>query len=168
MPDAQEWIDHLDLEPHPEGGYYREIYRASDTIPEAALPERFDGPRNAAALVYFLLPGEAVSALHRIRQDELWHFLDGSAITLHQIDPEGGLHTQTLGRDVPHGETLQAVVPAGRWFGATVADANGYALVGCTTAPAFDFADFRLADRDALTARFPQHRALIERLTPDG
>jgi predicted cupin superfamily sugar epimerase len=164
----QDWIDHLDLESHPEGGYYREIYRGDDTIPASALPDRFDGSRNTAALIYFLLPGDAVSALHRIQQDELWHVLAGTSLTLHQIAPDGTLRQQSLGRNVANGETLQAVVPAGHWFGATVNDPDGYALVGCTTAPAFDFADFELADRDALIDQFPQHRDVITRLTRVG
>ena len=164
MADAQTWIDRLDLESHPEGGYYRETYRADDAIPAAALPARFDGARDAAALIYFLLPGNSFSALHRIRQDEAWHFYAGAPVTLHQIAPDGTYSTCTLGRAVQKGQHLHAVVPAGTWFGATV-EGEGYALAGCTTAPAFDFADFELADRAALTAEYPQHRALIERLT---
>lgn len=168
MPDTAEgWIDHLGLESHPEGGYYRETYRTDESIPEESLPDRFDGPRDVATLIYFLLPAESFSALHRIRQDEMWHFYAGAPITLHQIASDGPYTTQTLGRDVTEGQTLHTVVPAGRWFGATV-EADGdesYGLAGCTTAPAFDFADFELADRAALTETFPQHRSVIERLT---
>jgi predicted cupin superfamily sugar epimerase len=162
-----DWVDHLDLQPHPEGGYYREIYRSDETLPASALADRFDGPRNAAALIHFLLPGDAVSMLHRIRQDELWHFLAGAPLTLHHIAPDGSLSRQVLGRDVATGQHLQAVIPAGHWFGATVTDADRYALMGCTTAPAFDFADFELAERAVLIEQFPEHRAVIERLTPD-
>ena len=165
MPDAQTWIDRLDLEAHPEGGYYRETYRTDESIPVAALPDRFDGARDVAALIYFLLPGDSFSALHRIRQDEAWHFYAGAPVTLHQIAPDGAYTTSTLGRAVDSGQRLHTVVPAGTWFGATVAEDDGYALVGCTTAPAFDFADFELADRAALTDAYPQHRGLIERLT---
>lgn len=170
----QGWIDRLDLEPHPEGGWYREVYRSDDVIAADALPDRFDGPRHAAALIYFLLPSGAVSALHRIQQDELWHFLDGDGLTIHAISPDGTYRTHRLGRDVDDGRLLQAVVPATSWFGATVdspahdADAAGFALVGCTTAPAFDFADFELAARDVLVDRFPAHRDVIVRLTPDA
>lgn len=163
--DAQTWIDRLTLEAHPEGGYYRETYRADTHIPEAALPDRFEGGRDAAALIYFLLPGDAFSALHRIRQDEAWHFYAGAPLTLHQIAPDGTRTTCTLGRAVDEGHRLHTVVPAGTWFGAAVAVDDGYALAGCTTAPAFDFADFELADRTALTTEYPQHRALIEQLT---
>jgi len=166
MPDtAQDWIDHLDMESHPEGGYYRETYRTSETIPEEALPDRFDGPRDVAALIYFLLPADSFSALHRIQQDEIWHFYAGAPITLHRIAPDGTYATQTLGRDVTAGQQLHAVVPAGTWFGATVDGDEGYGLAGCTTAPAFEFADFELADRTALGEAFPQHAGAVERLT---
>ena len=166
MPDtAQGWIDHLDLEAHPEGGYYRETYRAEASVPERALPVRFDGPRDVATLIYFLLPADSFSALHRIRQDEIWHFYAGAPITLHQIAPEGSYTTQALGRAVDRGQQLHTVIPAGTWFGATVDAADGYGLAGCTTAPAFEFADFELADRETLTKAMPQHRDVIERLT---
>jgi predicted cupin superfamily sugar epimerase len=166
MPDtAQDWIDHLDLESHPEGGYYRETYRSDESVPKEGLPDRFDGPRNMAALIYFLLPAESFSALHRIRQDEIWHFYAGDPITLHQIAPDGSYATQTLGRVVTEGQQLHTVVPAETWFGATVDADDGYGLAGSTTAPAFEFADFELADREALVKAFPQHAGVIERLT---
>lgn len=165
MADAQTWIDRLELESHPEGGYYRETYRADVSFSADALPDRFDGARDAVALIYFLLPGTSFSALHRIRQDEAWHFYAGTPVTLHQIAPDGTHSTCTLGRAVEDGQTLQTVVPAGTWFGATVDDPDGYALAGCTTAPAFDFADFEMGDRATLLDAYPQHRAVIERLT---
>jgi predicted cupin superfamily sugar epimerase len=166
MPDtAERWIDHLDLESHPEGGYYRETYRTAESIPQSALPDRFDGPRDVATLIYFLLPADSFSALHRIQQDEVWHFYAGAPITLHQIDAGGTYATQTLGRAVTEGQQLHIVVPAGTWFGATVAADHGYGLAGCTTAPAFEFADFELADPAALAETFPQHQEVVERLT---
>ncbi len=71
-----------------------------------------------------------------------------------------------MGRDAERGEVFQAVVPAGSWYGAALADATSYALVGGTVAPGFDFSDFELGERRSLLARFPQHRDVIERLTP--
>lgn len=166
MPDTAEgWINHLDLARHPEGGYYRETYRTDESIPAGALPDRFDGPRDVATLIYFLLPADVFSALHRIRQDEIWHFYAGVPITLHRIDADGTYKTQMLGRGVTEGQQLHTVVSAGTWFGATVEGKQGCALAGCTTAPTFEFADFELADRAALIDAFPQHRAVIEWLT---
>ena len=155
---AAAWIGLLDLAPHPEGGYYRETYRSADTIPTAG------GPRALSTAIYFLLPGDQVSALHRIRSDEVWHFYAGSALTLFVIH-RGHLVRTRLGPDADAGERFQTLVPAGAWYGAAVDDPASYALVGGTVAPGFDFADFELGPRAALTREFPQHRAVIERLT---
>ena len=105
--------------------------------------------------------------MHRIRSDEVWHFYDGAPLTLSVIAPDGSLRQIAMGRDVAAGQVPQAVVPAGAWYGAvTDPDPDGYSLVGGTAAPGFDFADFELAGRAALLREFPQHGAVIERLTP--
>jgi len=164
--DAAFWIARLGLRPHPEGGFFRETYRAADTLAPAALPSRFDGPRAASTAIYFLLTHDSFSALHRIRSDELWHFYAGDALLLSALDPATGACTATrLGADPARGETFQAVVPAGAWFGAEVAAPGSFALVGCTVAPGFEFADFELAERRTLLDRHPAARAVIERLT---
>jgi len=142
--DAAFWIEHLELRPHPEGGYYRETYRAAERVAAAGLPARFSGPRAFSTAVYFLITRDAFSAFHRIRSDELWHFYAGATVTLATIDAAGTLVTASLGRDPTRGETLQVVVPAGTWFAAEVAEPGDFALVGCTVAPGFDFADFEL------------------------
>ncbi len=166
---ADAWIDRLELEPHPEGGFFRETYRAPEATPRAALPARFDGARAWATSIYFLLPAGGVSRLHRLRQDEVWHFHAGGALTLHVLTPAGAYRPRRLGLEA--GAAPQAVVEAGAWFGATVDAAAGdparaYVLCGCAVAPGFDFADFELGDRDRLLRAFPQHAALVRRLTP--
>jgi uncharacterized protein len=165
MSSAREWIEALGLKPHPEGGWFRETYRAEEAVARAALPPRFTGDRAFSTAIYYLLEGDEFSALHRIRQDEVFHFYDGCGLTLHVIDPRGDYATIRLGRDRAAGEVPQAVVPAGCVFGATVSESGSYALVGCTVAPGFDFADFELPGREELCRQFPQHRAVIERLT---
>jgi uncharacterized protein len=160
-----EWIAALRLAPHPEGGFYRETYRASETVEAAHLPSRFRGARVHSTAIYFLLPGDQISALHRIESDEVWHFYTGSSLTLSMLHPDGRLEEVRLGPDFARGERFQAVVPAGAWYGAKVDDPHAYALVGGTVAPGFEFADFELADRAALLARFPQHRETVVRLT---
>jgi predicted cupin superfamily sugar epimerase len=165
MPSAREWIERLNLIPHPEGGFYRETYRASESIPRAGLPERFHGDRSFSTAIYFLLRGSDISALHRLHQDEGWHFYDGSSMTVHVIKPSGAYAPIKLGRNIERGEQLQAVVPHGCWFGASVDDPDGFALVGCTVAPGFDFADFEMPGREQLLSLFPQHEAIIRRLT---
>ncbi len=165
MKTAEDYIQALNLAPHPEGGWYRETYRAAETIPHAGLPARFAGARPFATAIYFLLTAETFSALHRIQSDELWHFHAGSTLTLHLIEPTGTVRALRLGPDVAHGDFFQAAVLAGCWFGAEVAAPGSFALVGCTVAPGFDFADFELGERKELIRRYPAHRALIERLT---
>jgi uncharacterized protein len=160
MKDAQYWIKKLQLAKHPEGGYFKETYRSGETIPAVGLPPRFDEDRAFSTAICFLLTGDDCSTLHRIKSDEMWHFYAGSELTIHVIEPTGNYGQIKLG-----GDRFQAVVPAGCWFGATVEQRQAYALVGCTVAPGFDFADFELAKRDELIAQFPQHRVIIERLT---
>ena len=84
------------------------------------------------------------------------------------ITPDGRLREVVLGRDAGRGGAFQAVVEAGSWYGALMNEPSSYALVGGTVAPGFDFADFELAERAALLRGFPQHRAVIERLTEPG
>jgi predicted cupin superfamily sugar epimerase len=165
MSTAQDWIEGLQLRRHPEGGWFRETYRSEEVLSKAALPPRFDADRAFSTAIYFLLDGEEFSALHRIKQDEIFHFYDGSGLTLHVIDPVGNYATVQVGRDLAAGELPQAAVRAGCLFGATVNDPRSYALVGCTVAPGFDFADFAMPGRDELCRQCPQHRLVIERLT---
>jgi len=162
--DAAYWINQLGLEPHPEGGCFKEIYRSEATVPGEALPG-YDGPRNLGTSIYFLLQDEEFSALHRIKQDELWHFYAGSTLTVHVIDVAGRYSPIRMGPDPEAGECVQALVPGGSLFGASVDGSRGYALVGCTCIPGFDFADFEMLGRDELLGRYPQHKELIERLT---
>jgi predicted cupin superfamily sugar epimerase len=165
MAGAAQWLVGLQLRRHPEGGYYRETYRSSEAIAAAGLPPRFGGDRALSTAIYFLLEGDDFSALHRIKQDEVWHFYDGTALAVHVIDPSGCHSTIRLGRNLDSGEVPQAVVKAGCYFGASVCDPRSYALVGCTVAPGFDFADFELPGREELCRLYPQHEPLINRLT---
>jgi len=164
---AKYWIKKLRLEPHPEGGFYRQTYKADQVLPREALPPTFTGPRVVSTAIYFLLEGKSFSAFHRLRSDELWHFYTGAPVLVHVIGESGEYSKILLGSDPDAGEQLQAVVKAGRWFASHVKDGKSFALVGCTVAPGFDFEDFELAKREELTRHYPQHRELIEKLTRD-
>ncbi len=159
------WIEKLGLEPHPEGGYFRQTYRSEIVIARKALPAGFTGARVASTAIYFLLDGKNFSAFHRLRSDEVWHFYVGEVLMVHVIDLAGRYSSIRLGRDPDAGEVLQAVVPAGCWFASHVADWKAFAVVGCTVAPGFDFEDFEMGKRVELAARYPLQREVIERLT---
>jgi predicted cupin superfamily sugar epimerase len=167
-PDALELVARLSLLPHPEGGFYREAFRSEREVPTPA------GPRAASTAIYFLLPAASFSAFHRVRSDEVWHHYDGDPLELHTIDPRGAHAVVTLGRPSA-GHLPQHVVAAGTWQ-AALPVGERYALCGCTVAPGFDFADFEMPDREALTRAFRSSgssssssdsglRAVIERLT---
>jgi predicted cupin superfamily sugar epimerase len=169
-PDARAIVDALSLAPHPEGGFFRETFRA---------PLRLDGlphgaPRAASTAIYFLVPAGAFflvpagafSAWHAVAgSDEVWHHYDGDPLDLHVLSPDGARHEVVrLGRDLARGERPQHVVPAGHWQAARPLG-DRYALCGCTVAPGFDFADFAMPSRAELLARFPERRALVEAFT---
>ena len=156
-------IEQLSLKRHPEGGWYRETYRCTETA--NALPGRFDGVRSFSTAIYFLLGKSDVSMLHRIKSDELWHFYAGTTLTIHLFNPNGEYQALRLGNDLAAGATYQAVVPAGCWFGGEVTGEGDYSLVGCTVAPGFDFADFEMGIREDLLQSYPDYAEIICRLT---
>ncbi|MGB0930875.1 MAG: cupin domain-containing protein [Chitinophagales bacterium] len=164
-PIAQKFIDNLQLEAHPEGGYFRRTYQNNILLPDAILPHNFEGNRLAASAIYFLLTSNSFSAFHRLQADELWHFYAGSVVTLYLIHPDGRLETLQLGNFLTHKTaSFQVLIPAQTWFAAAVNTPDSYALVGCTLSPAFDFSDFELANKTGLLKEYPQHFEMIERL----
>jgi hypothetical protein len=157
-------IKHLRLQPHPEGGFYKETYRSAGVIPAQCLSSAFSGDRSYATAIYFMLQQGDFSAFHRIKSDECWHFYEGGTLLIHVIDPRGHYQCVRLGKKITEGEAYQFIVPAGAWFASEPAPGSLFALVGCTVAPGFDFADFEMAKAAILAEEFPQHRLLIERL----
>jgi predicted cupin superfamily sugar epimerase len=164
MQTADYWIHHLKLDPHPEGGFYKETYRSKENIQLCGLPFRFSAPRSFSTAIYFLLRSQDKSLFHRIKSDELWHFHAGSTLNIHVLQ-DGNLSTFHLGNNLEQGEFLQVVIPANCWFGAKVKSPETYTLSGCTVAPGFDFKDFEIADRKKLLLDFPNHAAIINELT---
>lgn len=161
-PSAKSWIEKFQLTPHPEGGYFREIYRSEGIIPQLSLPLRYNGGRAYSTTIYYLLKSGDFSSLHRLDSDEQWFHLDGSALTIHSIDPQGNYQKHLIGKNI---ESLYAVVPHSCWFGATVDEPNSFSLVGCVVAPGFNFEDFELAKREELVKQFAQYKEIIEKLT---
>lgn len=166
MTTASFWIESLGLTPLPEeGGMYKEVYRAGESIPKSALPARFNGSRSYSTSIYYLLERPEFSAFHRLNQDELWHFYDGSTLLVHIIDPDGSYSCRRMGRRVDEGEVLQLAILAGCLFAAEVASAGSYSLIGCTVAPGFEFDDFVAPARAELLRAFPPHTGIIRKLT---
>ncbi len=115
VPAAQRLIDRLGLEPHPEGGFYRETYRSEERIHRGVPAVE----RTACTAIYYLLAEDAYSAWHRIRSDELWHFHAGDPLNVYVLEDGGAVTTHRLGHAVEdERSTYQAMVPAGRWFAA--------------------------------------------------
>lgn len=153
------------LEAHPEGGFFKETYRSTGVIPDEILGNGFESARNYCTGILFLLTSDSFSAFHKIRQDEMWHFYQGTSLKIHMISPTGVYASQILGNDFNNGELPQFVVPAHCWFGAEVLQNNSYSFVGCTVSPGFDFKDFELATRAQLVDLCPSKADLIEKLT---
>lgn len=165
MTDTEMLVRHLQLLPHPEGGYYKETYRSAGEIPAEALPAGFEGSRSFATAICYLLGAGQFSAFHRIRSDETWHYYAGScALHIHVLDLDGGYACIPLGRQIDKGEVYQATVPAGAWFASEPADPGGFAFVGCTVSPGFDFRDFEMASAAELEKLYPDHPEIIRRL----
>jgi len=161
---ADYFIKHLQLQPHPEGGFFKETYRSKGVITSASLSQNFSGNRNYSTAIYFLLQQNDYSAFHRIKSDECWHFYEGETLLIHVIDPQGSYSCIRLGRKIHEGEIFQFVVPANCWFASEPASKTEFALVGCTVAPGFDFADFEMANEQTLLQQYPQHASVIRRL----
>ena len=164
---AADLIAHLQLQPHPkEGGFFRETYRADQSL--AQPPGRYAGPRSASTAIYYLLTPETFSALHRLASDEIFHFYLGDPVRMLQLGPDGQGRTLILGRDLLHGQHAQVVVRRGIWQGSFLEPGGSFALLGCTVAPGFDYADYETGQRDVLVKQYPAFAEWICRLTASG
>lgn len=157
---ASYWIKNLGLLPHPEGGFFKETYRCQDQIKV----QGSEAMRNISTAIYFLLEDKNKSHFHRIKSDELWFHHEGNALEILLLD-SSELKIISLGKGLEKGESLQAIIPAGKWFAARVKDGKGFALVSCTVAPGFDFQDFELADLNDLLKEYPRYEKDIREMT---
>ena len=157
-------INEFGLQPHPEGGWYKQIYKSKELIATNALPERFGGKRSLGTAIYFLLEQGSFSAFHRIKSDECWHFYDGGPLLIYIIHHDGELKIVSLGKNFEKGESYQYVVPANCWFASRPAFESEYSFVGCTVSPGFEFEDMELANANELIKVYPQHTAIIKEL----
>lgn len=164
---AEDVIAHLGLVPHPaEGGYFRETYRSAETIPPGALDPGYGGPRAHSTAIYYLLTPTTYSAMHRVASDEIYHFYLGDPIEMLQLLPGGDGRAILIGPDIAAGMQPQLVLPRGVWQGSRlVPGPHGFALLGATVAPGFDYADYEHGRRAALVAEWPAFTDKIEART---
>ena len=166
MTTAEQIIEFFGMKPLAgEGGYYVETYRAREKITPACLPARYTGERNFATAILYLLTPDTFSALHRLAGDEIFHFYLGDAVTMLQLHPDGSSEVIDLGPDIMTGQRVQVTVPQGTWQGCFLKQGGKFGLMGTTTAPGFNFADFEAGCRSELLEQYPQQTDLILRLT---
>lgn len=139
-------VNDLKLLPHPEGGFYREMYRSPTIVNANGLAQK-----SAYTSIYYLLSGDDFSSWHRIKSDETWYFHHGGDVIIYFFDKNKALQTIQLGLD---SKCLQATIPANTWFAAKPISQNSFCLVSCAVAPGFEFTDFEIGQRDSLLNEF--------------
>jgi len=162
---AKRIVERFELEPYPEGGYYREVYRSTVTIEHPRVDTGHDARRCGGTFIYFLLAGNDFSAFHRVRwTDEIWHLYAGGPLEVHTIDAESRYARHVLTGNLERGEPTH-VVPSGCWQATRLAPGAEWAFGGCTVSPGFEFADFEMPPARELLAQHPGHADIIRQLT---
>ena len=169
MLSAKDVIRLLNLQPHPiEGGHFRETFRSGLTLPGSALPAH-RAERNASTAIYYLLVAGAVSEMHMLPGEEVFHYYMGDPLETLLLYPDGRGEVRILGPDLREGQKPQLRIPAETWQGSAPAlGPHGYTLIGATMAPGFDYVDYKRGMQAPLKAKWPAFAAQIERLTPNG
>ncbi|ALC91815.1 cupin [Bacillus sp. FJAT-18017] len=156
MNNAEYWIKKLELEPHPEGGYFKQTFKSDQVL---------EGTEKALyTSIYFLLKSGDISHLHRLKSDELWYFHAGNALSVHMIHENGEYEEARLGLNAEKGEVPQVAVPKHTIFGSSLLEEDGFALVGCMVSPGFEFEEFELFTQAELLRDYPQHKVIIEKI----
>jgi predicted cupin superfamily sugar epimerase len=161
MENAKDWIAHLKLQPHPEGGYYKETFRSNQTV----FRKTGGDLKQACTSIYYLLEGNDFSGFHRLSSDEIWYFHKGIPSLIHVIDHEGKLGSFELS-DTSTG-SLSFAIEGGCWFAAETITSYGFSLVSCAVAPGFDFSEFEMAKKNDLQLLYPEHKEILNRLCRD-
>jgi predicted cupin superfamily sugar epimerase len=164
----------LGLRPHPrEGGWFVRTFESEEFVSaEVFADDRYDGPRRTGTAIYYLLEPGTFSEMHVLTSDEIFHHYIGDAVEMLRLNPDGSSKRVVIGKDLQAGERPQVVVPRGVWQGSRLlpsaqqgADAYGWALLGCTVSPGFEFADYNSAPRAELISRWPGEAEMITGLT---
>ena len=161
MHDIHSIVNALDLKPHPEGGFYKEMHRAPALVQEQGKGQS----KHAYTSIYYLLSGTDFSAWHRIQSDETWFFHSGCDAVIYHFDFNGTLVKTLLGHESMQ---FQATIPANTWFAAQPSRPDSFFLASCVVAPGFVFSEFEMGKRADLLATFgnlPEHVQVIQALT---
>jgi hypothetical protein len=153
---ADYWIGQLKMVSHPEGGFYKEVFRSRIEI----LKKNSTDLKQACSSIYYLLKSGDYSGFHRLASDEIWYFHKGEPLLIYELTVSGFLITHELS-DLKTGR-LSIVIESGSWFAAAIPSGNGFSLVSCAVAPGFNFDEFEMAKKDELILLFPEHRSIIE------
>ncbi|MFC0470111.1 cupin domain-containing protein [Halalkalibacter kiskunsagensis] len=153
---ADYWIQHLNLEAHPEGGFFKRSFRSDEEIQSKA--------RMLYTSIYFLLRTGDVSHFHRLQSDELWYFHAGSSLSVHIIHENGEYEEARLGLNLDKGEVPQVLVPKNAIFGSSLSGQGTFSLVGCMVSPGFEYEDFELFTQKELLKDYPQHEEIIKKM----
>ncbi|MDD4921708.1 MAG: cupin domain-containing protein [Bacteroidales bacterium] len=165
MLNAEDIIRLLNLKAHPEGGYYREIYRSEETMDQKSLPSRYSGPRCFSTGIYYLLTSDDRSMMHRVKSDETFHFYMGDPAEILKLYPDGTGEMMEIGIDLEKGMKPCVTIEKGVWQGQRLKEGGRFVLYGTTVSPGFEFEDFEFGDRESLQKEYPQFREKIEELT---
>lgn len=161
MQEIDRLVNTLQLEPHPEGGFYKEMHRSTTVVRDANGASK----KSALTSIYYLLSGNDFSSWHRISSDETWYFHLGCDVLIYFFDQNKILQTLQLGHE---SQNLQATILANTWFAAKPLQHDSFSLVSCAVAPGFEFEDFEIANREALLTEFGNsagNRKAIEMFT---
>src|ERR1700733_2012061 len=148
-----------------EGGFFRETYRSHWRVTAEYLPDGTNGSRSIGTAIYYMITPETFSTLHRLPGTEVFHFYLGDPAVMLQLLPDGTSRTVTLGSDLMQGHQPQVVVRGHVWQGCRLAPDGKWALMGTTMSPGFDYADYEIADREALCAQYAEAVQLIRQYT---
>ena len=156
MKNIEQIVEKYKMQKHPEGGYYSEVFRSNIKINNCSNSAM--NAHSAMSSIFYLLSKGEISKFHSILQDETWHYYSGGILLLHLISPNGEYKLVRLGSDF-YTEDFQFTVPANWLMAAEVV--GKFCLLGCTVAPAFEFADFNMPSRNELLEKFPDHSDII-------
>ncbi len=164
---AEQIMKALNMQPHPvEGGYFAETYRSAVGAPREVLPG-YPAARSLSTAIFYMLTVDTMSAMHRVRGDEMFHFYLGDPVEMLQLHPGGAGDVVILGQDILAREKLQHIVPGGVWQGSRLREGGKLALLGTTMAPGFEYDDYETGDRAKLVAEYPAFAELIRARTTE-